>query len=248
MLRAAPTAQAASPPPSCAHSGIAPCTPLVGSGRSGSKVQSSATTTSSNAWSELPVARMPVTCHESSDRARSIGKKPARISMPPSATSGCPSFVTIADAITHEAWADPDRYVAVPLKLKPPSTRSARAVTGFKEPHMSPAGSPQISVSAAFERKRANSGPSARIASTHPVDASHEATRSNTRTDSGMVRSSPPSSAGTSILNSSASCSASMTAGVRRPSRSDSAAPSRTTSAIASTRSSRSSTAPPDTA
>ena len=109
MLRAAPTAQAASPPPSCAHSGIAPCTPPVGSGRSGSNVQGSATTTSSKAWSELPVARMPVTCHVSSDRARSIGKKPARILDAAAPASGRPSFVTIADAITHVAWADPDR-------------------------------------------------------------------------------------------------------------------------------------------
>ena len=77
---------------------------------------------------------MPVTFHVSSDRACSIGNRALRIWIVPSASTGASSFITNADAMIQRACADPERYVARPLKRYPPSTGSARAANGFSEP------------------------------------------------------------------------------------------------------------------
>ena len=101
-------------------------------------------------------------------------KTPVRMSMPPSSTTGAPSRITIAAAMIHLAWAEPDRYVARPLNANPPSTGSARAVTGFSVPAMRASGSANSAAAASGARNRANSAPSARMARVHPVEVSND--------------------------------------------------------------------------
>ena len=153
----------------------------------------------------------------------------------------------MAVAMIHFACAEPERYVALPLNKKPPSTTSAVVTMGLSEPQMCPLGSDMSSVNVAGGRKRASVGPPLRIPSVQPVDASHAATAPITVMDSGSVRPNPPSSTGTSRRKSRLPCNASNTGGARYPSRSDSAAPSLTVALIFSTRSSASSNRVPPT-